>query len=196
MQALAIQDIWLAGWCGGLNPDLHCGDIILPDCVVTEAGTRIPLATSPRIEAIAEQVARDAGVRVHSGSVLSSQRVVHDSREKLALENAIAVEMEAQPLQEWATETQKGFFHLRVVLDPVTSSLPQAGFWNILLFWKQAKSINRFFWHARKANQVLARLVESIVKDGLPDAIQNVNSGGREQAGCNGTILKALDNEP
>jgi nucleoside phosphorylase len=184
-----IQDVWLAGWCGGLNPVVQCGDIILPDCVATVEGNRFPLTPSRPIDAIAKDVAWTLGVTVHSGPVLSSERLVHDSAEKRTLEHAIAVEMEALPLYTWTTQTHKGFFHLRVVLDPVDSSLPVASFWNTVFFWSQAKSITRFFYHARKANRILAGVVEAFVKHGLKDVFQDVNSVERVAENSEATAI-------
>jgi nucleoside phosphorylase len=113
-----VDEVWLVGVAGGLVEGLETGDVLLADSIIA-GSERLPC------EAGAELRARlGEGVRV--GPLLSSARALIPPEEKRAAAartGALAVEMEAAPLARWAAGRGVRFVHLRVILDPVDSTL-------------------------------------------------------------------------
>jgi len=134
LEALAIRSVWLFGWCGGLKSDLGAGDLILADATISTAEvgstTRIPHPTPDSLIEEVRHLAHRLGRRMVVGPVLTSHHVLSSVEQKQAgaATGAVAVEMEAGPLANWATGRSLPFVHLRVVLDPLMSALPSTKF--------------------------------------------------------------------
>ena len=82
-----------AGACGALAPDLHVGDLVVPELVVDGIGGRWPATRVPRLEA--------------AGTLLSVGEVVEMPAQKSRLwldTGARAVDMESALILAWAAE--------------------------------------------------------------------------------------------
>lgn len=108
-----IEGIVSTGTCGGLDPDLRCGDIFVASEVrALDAGvTYVP------------QPLRSARL-FRSGPLVSADRVVSTAEEKRRLRatGAGAVEMEAAGVAARASEHGLPFFCVRVVMDGASES--------------------------------------------------------------------------
>ena len=130
LDMLEPQTVWLYGWCGGLTVDLGAGDLVLADATVFvgEDGTTTRIAHPAPDSLVAEvrRLADSLGRRIVVGPALTSGHVLSSVEQKQvgATSGAVAVEMEAGPLAQWAGGRSLPFVHLRVVLDPVGSALP------------------------------------------------------------------------
>jgi nucleoside phosphorylase len=116
--------------CGGaLTSDLSIGDLAIADEVVTNDGRSIPAASAWRERY--QRAAEAAGVNARSGRLLSLSAIVAtaDEKRRLASEShAVAVEMEAAAIGEWAIAAGAEFAACRVILDPAEMSLaPEIG---------------------------------------------------------------------
>lgn len=129
IELLEPQEVWLFGWCGGLAPELVVGDLVLADATILadEPATRLSHPSAESLVAQVRRLAEELHLRLLVGPVLTSARVLATSEQKQAgaATGAVAVEMEAGPLARWATARAVRFVHLRVVLDPLTSPLPE-----------------------------------------------------------------------
>lgn len=111
------------GFCGGLDPMLRPGDLVLADRIHHGKET---VAIDPSLLALAHRGLYMAGIPVRVGLLESSEAVARSPQEKarLAAEGALAVEMEAGPLAAVAEDQGSGFLSLRGVLDVAGDSLP------------------------------------------------------------------------
>jgi 4-hydroxy-3-methylbut-2-enyl diphosphate reductase len=101
----------VAGLCAGVDPALEAADVVCATELVAEDGTRIPIPASPGLVA----ALRRSGLRVHSGPLASSSRILCPAeRERLAGE-ACAVDMESAWLAAGADG--RPFAVVRVVAD-------------------------------------------------------------------------------
>jgi nucleoside phosphorylase len=122
--------LWLFGCCGGLSSELGVGDLVLANATVRHDAPETCIRHPPP-DALRAQVrclAKELGLRLVVGPVLTSSRVLASAADKRAgaATGAAAVEMEADPLSRWAAERSVPFVHLRVVLDPAIFALPEA----------------------------------------------------------------------
>jgi len=109
--------VLIAGFCGGLDPRLEPGDVVLATELrgpagVTECGDGSKLA----------DVLRAGGMNVHAGPIVSSPRLVTgEARRTLAQTGALAVDMESA----WLAPAAAGrpLLALRVVLDTARHEL-------------------------------------------------------------------------
>jgi hypothetical protein len=130
LELLEPQAVWLYGWCGGLAPDLDVGDLVLADATIFagEDGllTRVSHPAPDSLVAEVRRLAQESGRRMVVGPALTSDHVLSSVEQKRAgaASGAVAVEMEAGPLAQWASGRSLPFVHVRVVLDPVESALP------------------------------------------------------------------------
>jgi nucleoside phosphorylase len=130
LELLELQAVWLYGWCGGLAPDLGVGDLVLADATIfaeeegpaTRVSHPVPVALVLEMRRLAHRL----GQRMVVGPALTSYHVLSSVEQKQtgAASGAVAVEMEAGPLAQWAAGRSVPFVHMRVVLDPVGSALP------------------------------------------------------------------------
>jgi 4-hydroxy-3-methylbut-2-enyl diphosphate reductase len=103
--------ILIAGFCGGLDPTLEPGDVVLA------SELRGPTGTTPCDDpAILAGVLRRGGLRVRVGPIASSQRLVLGERRRaLQRTGAVAVDMESAWLAP--AERARPLATLRVVVD-------------------------------------------------------------------------------
>jgi len=86
----------VAGICGGLLPEIRTGDVIVASEIRGPGG----VVSLPSAPAVAEAL-RSAGLTVHVGPIVSSDRVAFGSRRALAAaDGAIGVDMESYWLLE------------------------------------------------------------------------------------------------
>jgi nucleoside phosphorylase len=106
----------LVGWAGGLSPDLAVGDVVLAYASVDGQGVRVPCT-----------VIELPGAKVGALLTASEPLLTPQAKSDAWKGGALAVEMEAYPLAEWARERGLPFVHARVILDPVGEDLPDLG---------------------------------------------------------------------
>jgi adenosylhomocysteine nucleosidase len=115
------------GICGGLDPGLRPGDLVLADAVLTGDGARHPASTEQR----AALEARLAGLslRIVAGSLLGQDRPLSGAADKaarFAASGALAVDMESHGVARAARDAGVAFLVVRAVADPAGRSLPRA----------------------------------------------------------------------
>lgn len=103
------------GFCGALDPAMNAGDIFA-------AREVLDAATGARFAAVLPQAPQP----VHSGLLLSQDRVAVSAEEKAALRqrDAAAVDMEASAVAAEAGRRGAPFYCVRVVSDPAGETLP------------------------------------------------------------------------
>ena len=101
----------VAGFCGGVDPGLRAGDVVLADELRSEEGRR----PCPGSAVLAPALER-RGLRVRTGALYSAGRILGaDERERLRAETVLAVDMESYWLAESAGD--RTLVVLRVVVD-------------------------------------------------------------------------------
>jgi hopanoid-associated phosphorylase len=113
------------GYCGGLDPQLACGTLVLPETVVAADGT--PFRTDPQWRA--RLLHRITGhLAVSTGIIVESTEPVADVSRKQALferSGAAAVDMESAAIAEIAVRAGIPFVAIRVVVDAAQHGLPR-----------------------------------------------------------------------
>jgi Phosphorylase superfamily len=116
----------IAGVCGGLDPSLSAGGLILARSVAYGGST---LLTPPGALLTKARLAlRAAGASFATSGLLTVDTPVATREAKAALWNAdgvAGVDMETYPLVEAATAASVAWLGLRAVVDPLGQSLPQ-----------------------------------------------------------------------
>ena len=106
------RPVLIAGFCGGLDPELEPGDVVLASELRGPTGT-----TTCDDPSILAGVLRRGGLRVRVGPIASSQRLVLGERRRtLQRTGAVAVDMESAWLAGGAAQARP-LVTLRVVLD-------------------------------------------------------------------------------
>jgi adenosylhomocysteine nucleosidase len=110
------------GFCGGLDPRLRAGDLVLATSV-RGAGNGVLQADAPLLSAARRAF---AGLRSFEGEVLGATAVAATPLEKRALAKggALAVDMETWPLAVAAAKAAIPWLSVRAVLDPAGETLP------------------------------------------------------------------------
>lgn len=115
--------VLVAGVAGGLREDLHAGDLVVATevCREDDALDRLSCAAAPLL---AGELAR-SGLRVHSGSVVTVDGVVHQAerRRRLAATGALAVDNESALL----ASTDDATAVIRAVVDTPRQPLLRPG---------------------------------------------------------------------
>ena len=189
MEEIQPTTVWLFGWCGGLRPDLQCGDIVVSTETVDDAGLRMETLPDPRIRQVLDRLASDLGQRCAVGKTLSLGYVLHDKSESPFPDDdsLLSVEMEAQPIARWAQVSNGVVFnHVRFVLDPVAQALPGGRPAAWLNLPQQMHSLYRFTIHARHVNRVMRQAIDRLRQEGCfaaTDCSQEI-TGVRPVIGC------------
>lgn len=111
-----------AGVCGGLDPDLRAGDLVLPDAVITDGGLRLPITASD-----AQRAAAAGSVSARAGVLATVRRSVATPEAKAALRaatGAVAVDMESAVILEAAAARGFPSLVVRAVTDEARETLP------------------------------------------------------------------------
>jgi nucleoside phosphorylase len=101
----------VAGVCGGVDPELRAGDVVCATELIGEDGARIPIASAERlVEAL-----RRRNLRVRSGAIASTDRILTPSERRQLPADVVAVDMESVWLAAGAND--RPFAVVRVVAD-------------------------------------------------------------------------------
>lgn len=112
------------GICGGLDPRLRPGHLVLPAEMVTDTGER--LETTPAWRSALAAAAAQAGLQVSEGRTVTGDIIVASADEKIALYarlGAVAVDMESHAVGGVAAAKALPFLAVRAVADPAESDL-------------------------------------------------------------------------
>jgi purine-nucleoside phosphorylase len=106
--ALGAERIWVHGWCGSLQPNLHTGDLFIPLKALSEEGTSLhyPIkdnnpGTSPYLNSMIEKSLEKKGKICHKGDVWTTDAPYRETAGKVSKyrdEGIMAVEMEMSAL--------------------------------------------------------------------------------------------------
>ncbi len=115
------------GVCGGLNPAVDCGDLILSAHVGMANGDDLR-STLPdaNIQELARRVSA-AGIRTQAGKSFGSDTAVLTTAEKARLAgetNALCVDMESHAVAQSAVRSDTPFLIVRAVADPAHRAIP------------------------------------------------------------------------
>jgi adenosylhomocysteine nucleosidase len=130
LAARQIGGLLSFGLCGGLDPGLRCGDLVLADAVLTPDGKRWPVDRTWH-DRMAGRLER-RGLLV-AGSIAGQDRMVATVAAKRALRQltgAVAVDMESHGVARAARAKGLPFLALRLTLDAADMTVPwsaQAG---------------------------------------------------------------------
>jgi adenosylhomocysteine nucleosidase len=112
-----------AGVCGGLDPALRVGDLVLPDAVINDGGLRLPVTGSD-----AQRAAAAGGLPARTGVMATVNRAVATPEAKAALRavtGAVAVDMESATILEAAAARGCSSLVVRAVSDDAREKLPE-----------------------------------------------------------------------
>ncbi|PYO38414.1 MAG: hypothetical protein DMD86_00145 [Candidatus Rokuibacteriota bacterium] len=122
MDGLADPLVVSAGVCGGLDPRLHPGDLVIPERVIGAAGEPYAIATAHHRVAVAR-----AGAAACTGSLVTTREVVATPEAKAALfaaSGAVAADMESAVIVARAAASGCPALVVRAVSDSAWQSLP------------------------------------------------------------------------
>lgn len=111
-----------AGVCGGLDPRLRPGDLVVPDRVIGPAGERFDLEQAPYRSAVL-----GAAASAHGGCLVTTREVAATAEAKAALRartGAVAVDMESAAILGAAREAGWPGLVVRGVSDSAAQAVP------------------------------------------------------------------------
>jgi hopanoid-associated phosphorylase len=115
------------GICGGLDPMLASGTLVLPHAVRGESGARYTVDRDWR--GVVEASLPSDRIAVHSGDILGVEQIVDTPARKAVLyreTGAVAVDLESHLVAHAARKAGIPFLVIRAVADPAERSLPSA----------------------------------------------------------------------
>jgi len=122
-RALRPDAVLSTGCAGGLVSGLVAGDAIVAEQITLREGAPRPTAIEWR--ARYQAAAAAAGLRSRCGSMLSLPAIAAgEEKRRLAGSGALAVEMEAAAVADWAVEMGAPFAAARVILDTLELPIP------------------------------------------------------------------------
>jgi hypothetical protein len=122
----AVDVVAIVGVCGGLDPSLAPGDLILAASALSP-GRAAETADAALFQVVRSRL-RAAGRRFVSAPLLSVERPVASAAEKRDLWNAYGaagVDLETHAIAQAAAARSLPWIGLRAVVDPASASLPQ-----------------------------------------------------------------------
>jgi hypothetical protein len=151
----SVSTLVLLGWAGGLIPSLPAGSLVCASEALHQ--DQPPIACQTLVLP-----------NTCTAPILTVSRALVTPQEKLSARatGAVAVEMEAYPLAQWAQLHAIPFIHVRVILDAWDDALPQiapglASAFNPLVF---LSDIWRLFRRIRSVDPILANLARDVVE--------------------------------
>jgi len=105
--AWGVREVIFLGWCGAISPDVHTGDIIIPNAALIDDGTSRNYITgdsaapSDAIQSRLKAACQKHSLLFYEGPVWSTDAIYRETRKKVLhyqAMNALAVEMEAAAL--------------------------------------------------------------------------------------------------
>ncbi|HUC65787.1 MAG TPA: hypothetical protein VMA53_10190 [Stellaceae bacterium] len=115
------------GICGGLDPALQPGSLVLPEAVRDAAGERWAAERAWHARIAAALVAR--GIAARQGDLLGADAIVASPARKAVLRResgAVAADLESHHVARAAVASGLPFLVLRAVADPAERALPPA----------------------------------------------------------------------
>lgn len=114
------------GICGGLDPALPSGSLLLPLTVRDEAGRRF--AVDPAWHRAVAAALTGAGILASTGDLLGAAEIVATPEQKRAYceSNAVAADLESHLVAAAAAAAGLPFLALRAIADPAWRRLPPA----------------------------------------------------------------------
>ncbi|MDD5371094.1 MAG: hypothetical protein PHQ40_18590 [Anaerolineaceae bacterium] len=144
----------LLGWAGGLTPDLPAGALVCASAALRQDQPAVPC----------ESISLPNST---SGPILTVPKALFTPQEKHSarLTGAVAAEMEAYPLAQWAQSHHIPLIHVRLILDAWDEALPQVapGPASALRSLAQLPDAWRLFRRIRATNSILVRLARDVV---------------------------------
>ncbi len=114
------------GYCGGADPELATGDLVIADAVIDgRSGRRV--ACPPAMVAAAANCCETAKLRSRTGTLVTVDRVASTAHEKADLgaqHGALGMDMESAALAAACSERPVPWVVVRSVLDPLDVLLP------------------------------------------------------------------------
>lgn len=107
IRAYDVSTIIRVGTAGVYQPDIHLREIVVATDAVTNSnipesiGAAVPIVASPRMLDVVQRVAADRGIKVHLGTVFSSDIFYepnNETQDRQAANGVLAVEMETAAL--------------------------------------------------------------------------------------------------
>jgi adenosylhomocysteine nucleosidase len=170
------------GICGGLDPELRPGDLLLADTVLAGDGARHPASTERR--RLLEARLSGLSLRIATGPLLGQDRPLAGAADKaarFAATSARAVDMESFWVARAAQAAGLPFLVVRAIADPAERSLPRAALKAIgpdgrpdliraraamyLRPW-ESPALVRLAYEARRAFDTLERVAERLAEPG------------------------------
>lgn len=112
------------GVCGGLDPDLPAGSIVLPKVILAPEEISVDLKWRNGLETLLIK-----NYDIADGKLLAVEKTINTTQDKSRLREqtgACALDMESGILAQQAARQQLPFIAVRVVHDPANQSLPPA----------------------------------------------------------------------
>lgn len=115
------------GTAGALAPQLHAGDLLLPETILAEGNLKY-MADLSWLNRIRQSL-RDSGITWHDGPMLECRKILTTREQKADLyahSGAIAVDMESAVIMQQATAAKLPGIVIRSVVDEAATAIPQA----------------------------------------------------------------------
>ncbi|HOP48814.1 MAG TPA: nucleoside phosphorylase [Desulfobacteraceae bacterium] len=139
MIVLGAKRIWVLGWCGSLQPEIHIGHILIPTSAVSEEGTsrhypvRKSIESNQELNRILENSLTEKGLSFSKGPIWTTDAVYRETPEKVKTyqnKGVMAVEMEISALMTVALYRSVSLAGLLVVSDELFDCKWRRGFSN------------------------------------------------------------------